>query len=93
MINTVNLNVFILRFFCVIGGGGWDDELRSGSLFSSYMTLFTRSLCVLINTVNLNVFILRFFCVIGGGGDDELRSGTLFSSYMASGRGKVRVGN
>ena len=39
MINTVILNVFILRFFCVImgGGGGGDDELRSGSLFSSYM--------------------------------------------------------
>ena len=36
MINTVILNVFILRFFCVIRGGG-DDELRSGSLFSSYM--------------------------------------------------------
>ena len=35
MINTVILNVFILRFFCVLRGG--DDELRSGSLFSSYM--------------------------------------------------------
>ena len=32
------------------------------------LTLFTRSLCVLINTVILNVFILRFFCEIGGGG-------------------------
>ena len=39
MINTVILNVFILRFFCVIRGGGGDDELRSGSLFSSYMAL------------------------------------------------------
>ena len=36
------------------------------------LTLFTRSLCVLINTVILNAFILRFFCEIGGGGDDEL---------------------
>ena len=36
------------------------------------LTLFTRSLCVLINTVILNVFMLCFFCEIGGGGDDEL---------------------
>ena len=30
LFNTVILNVFILRFFCVIRGGGvgWDDELR-----------------------------------------------------------------
>ena len=37
------------------------------------LTLFTRSLCVLINTVILNGFILRFFCeIVGGGRDDEL---------------------
>ena len=27
LINTVIVNVFILRFFCEIGGGGGDDEL------------------------------------------------------------------
>ena len=39
MINTVILNVFILRFFCEIGGGGGGEmmNLVSGSLFSSYM--------------------------------------------------------
>ena len=36
LINTVILNVFILRFFCEIGGGEVMN-LVSGSLFSSYM--------------------------------------------------------
>ena len=38
MINIVNLNVFILRFFYVIRGrGGEMMNFVSGSLFSSYM--------------------------------------------------------
>ena len=37
VINSVILNVFILRFFCVIRGGGEIMNFVSGSLFSSYM--------------------------------------------------------
>ena len=37
LFNTVILNVFILRFFCIIRGGGGMMNFVSGSLFSSYM--------------------------------------------------------